>query len=97
MNSEHAALQLKMEGSRKGKGNKEKGLPTPDPHMDGGNGVKTIVYNTKKYKKKRRQKRKKGEKDSKRLKKYNSKKEEFITLSPSTRACLMILFVSERV
>ena len=90
-----------MEGSRKGKGNREKGLPTPDPHMDGGNGVKTIVYNTKKYKKKRRQKRKEGEKerekDSKMLKKYNSKKEEFITLSPNTRACPRILFASVRV
>ena len=39
-----------MEGSRRGKGNREKGLPTPDPHVDGGNGVKTIVYNTKKEK-----------------------------------------------
>ena len=69
--------------------------------MDGGNGVKTIVYNTKEDKKKggrkRKKERKEREKESKRLKKYNSKKEEFITLSPSTRACLMILFVSERV
>ena len=39
-----------MEGLRRGKGNREKGLPTPDPHVDGGNGVKTIVYNTKKEK-----------------------------------------------
>ena len=52
-----------MEGSRKGKGNKEKGLSTPDPHMDGGNGVKTIVYNTKKDKKKGGQKRKEEEKE----------------------------------
>ena len=47
-----------MEGSRRGKGNREKGLPTPDPHVDGGNGVKTIVYNTKKEKKKRKKKKK---------------------------------------
>ena len=40
-----------MEGSRRGKGSKEKGLPTLDPHVDGGNGKKTIVYNTKKEKK----------------------------------------------
>ena len=40
-----------MEGSRRGKGSREKGLPTPDPHVDGGNGKKTIVYNTKKEKK----------------------------------------------
>ena len=32
--------------------NREKGLPTPDPHVDGGTGVKTIVYNTKKDSKK---------------------------------------------
>ena len=42
-----------MEGSKRGKGNREKGLPTPDPHVDGGNDVKTIVYNTKKDKKER--------------------------------------------
>ena len=68
--------------------------------MDGGNDVKTIVYNTKKDKKRKRQKReeeKEREKESKRLKKYNSKKEEFITLSPSTRACPRILFASVRV
>ena len=68
-----------MEESRRGKGSREKRLPTPDPHVDGGNGVKTIVYNTKKDKKKGRQKRKEEEKErekeSKRLKKYNSKKE----------------------
>ena len=29
-----------MEGSRRGKGSREKGLPTPDPHVDGENGVK---------------------------------------------------------
>ena len=52
-----------MEDSRRGKGNREKELPTPDPYVDGGNGVKTIVYNTKKDKKKRRQKRKEEEKE----------------------------------
>ena len=68
-----------MKGSRRGKGKRKKGLPTPDPHVDGGNGVKAIVYNTKNDKKKERQKRKEEEKErekeSKRLKKYNSKKE----------------------
>ena len=58
-----------MEGSRRGKGNREKGLPTPDPHVDGGNGVKTIVYNTKKE-------RKKGRKKKKRKKKREQKVEE---------------------
>ena len=47
-----------MEGSRRGKGNREKGLSTPDPHVDGGNGVKkNIVYNTKKEKKEEGQKK----------------------------------------
>ena len=50
-----------MEGSRRGKGSREKGLPTPDPHVDGGNGKKTIVYNTKKEKM-RRHRKKTGEK-----------------------------------
>ena len=36
-----------MEDSRKGKRSRKKGLPTPDAHVDGGNGKKAIVYNTK--------------------------------------------------
>ena len=36
-----------MEDSRKGKRDEEKGLSTPNPHVDGGNGNKAIVYNTK--------------------------------------------------
>ena len=28
--------------------NREKRLPTPDSHVDGGNDAKTVVYNTKK-------------------------------------------------
>ena len=43
-----------MEGSRKGKRSREKRLPTPDPHVDGGNGKKAIVYNTKKRKKEKK-------------------------------------------
>ena len=39
-----------MEDSRKGKRSRKKGLPTPDPHVDGGNGKKAIVYNTKRKK-----------------------------------------------
>ena len=69
--------------------------------MDGGNGVKTIVYNTKKDSKKGTQKKRlekrKRERESKRLKKYNSKNEEFSTLSHSTRACPRILFAYVRV
>ena len=71
----------------------------PDPHVDGGTGVKTIVYNTKNDSKegteeKRQEKRR--ERESKRLKKYNSKKEEFSTLSHSTRTCPRILLACVR-
>ena len=58
-----------MEGLRRGKGSREKGLPTPNPHVNGGNGKKTIVYNTKKEKKgdieKRLEKRKRKTKGKK--------------------------------
>ena len=36
-----------MEDSRKDKRDGEKGLSTPNPHVDGENGKKAIVYNTK--------------------------------------------------
>ena len=49
-------------------------LPTPDSHVDGENGAKTIVYNTKRDSKIKREKKKTKDKN-KRLKKYNSKKE----------------------
>ena len=39
-----------MEGSRKGKRSGKKGLSTPDPLVDGGNGKKAMVYNTKREK-----------------------------------------------
>ena len=89
-----------MEDSRRGKGSREKGLPTPDPHVDGGNGKKTIVYNTKKEKKGGTEKedwRKKRKRKSKRLKKHNSKKEKYSTLSHSTRACPRLLSAYVRV
>ena len=59
-----------MEGSRRGKRSREKGLLTPDPHVDGGNSKKAIVYNTKKGKKgghteKRLRKKKEKEKEQK--------------------------------
>ena len=50
-----------MEDSRKGKRSRKKGLSTPDPHVDGGNGKKAMVYNTKREKKER-DKEKEGEK-----------------------------------
>ena len=53
-----------MEDSRKCKRSGKKVLPSPDPPVDGGNGKKAIVYNTKKGKKwgrgKKKRKREKG-------------------------------------
>ena len=40
-----------MEDSRKGKRSGKNGLSTPDSHVDGGNGKKAMVYNTKREKK----------------------------------------------
>ena len=69
--------------------------------MDGGTGVKTIVYNTKKDSKEgteeKRQEKGERERESKRLKKYNSKKEELSTFSHSTRAYPRIFFACVRV
>ena len=65
--------------------------------MDGENGVKTIVYNTKKgFKERRTEKkdwRKERERESKRLKKHNSKKEEFFIMDHTNRSCPRILLV----
>ena len=79
MNSEYAALQLRMEDSRKDKRNGEKGLSTLNPHVDGGKGKKVMVYNTKEEtegEKKEKEKIKKG-----------------VFTSHNTRACPRILFV----
>ena len=67
-----------MEGSKRGKRSREKGLLTPDPHVDERNGVKkTIVYNTKKEKKGgHTQKREKKEKKRKRKRKREQRVEE---------------------
>ena len=65
--------------------------------MDGGTGVKTIVYNTKKDSKGRRKKKEERERERERVKKYNSKKEEFSTLSHSTRTGPRILLACVRV
>ena len=58
--------------------------------MDGETGAKTIVYNTKRDSRK-------GDggktKKSERLKKYNSKNEEFYTIDDTIRAWPRILFV----
>ena len=52
-----------MEDSRKEGRTRKKGLPPPDPHVDRGNGKKTIVYNTKKEEKKRDTEEKQTEKE----------------------------------
>ena len=46
-----------MEDSRKGKRSGKKGLSTPDPHMDGENGKKAMVYNTKREEKRKRKRK----------------------------------------
>ena len=80
-----------MEDSRKGKRDEEKGLSTPNPHVDGGNSKKAIVYNTKEEKKELRTKKKKNEKNIRERKRENNK--NGVLLSHSTRACPRILFV----
>ena len=69
--------------------------------MDRENGAKTVVYNTKENSKKRETEKRKGgrqkEKESKRLKKYNSKKEEFFTIDHIVRACPRMLLACEHV
>ena len=57
-----------MEDSRKGKRSRKKGLPTPDSHVDGGNGKKVIVYNTKREKRE-------GKKKGKRVEEIQQQKE----------------------
>ena len=54
-----------MEDSRKGERSGKKGLSTPDPHVDGKNGKKAIVYNTKREKKEggRRKRERKRKRD----------------------------------
>ena len=47
-----------MEDSRKDKRDGDKGPSTPNPHVDGENGKKVIVYNTKEEKKEGTQKEK---------------------------------------
>ena len=51
-----------MEDSRKNKRSGEKGLSTPDPHVDGENGRKAMVYNTKRKKKKNGQEKEREKK-----------------------------------
>ena len=63
-------------------------------HVDGGNGAKTVVYNTKEDSKKRGTKKEIQEKkERKSWKKYNNKKEEFFIIDHTDRSCPRILFV----
>ena len=64
-----------MEDSRKDKKSRKKRLPTPDPHVSGENGKKTIVYNTKKGKEWR------GRKDEEKKKEKEKEKKERIEYS----------------
>ena len=80
-----------MEDSRKDKKDGEKGLSTPNPHMDGGNGKKAIVYNTKEEKKEWRTKKKKNKKNIRERKRENNK--NGVLSNHSTRAYPRIFFV----
>ena len=62
-----------MEDSRKDKRDGEKGLSTPNPHVDGGNSKKVIVYNTKDEKKEGTQKKRLKKKNIRERKKENIK------------------------
>ena len=48
-------------------------LPTPDSHVYGKNGAKTMVYNMKRHSKKEAREK---NREKERLKKYNKKKEK---------------------
>ena len=60
--------------------------------MDGENSEKTIVYNTKRDSKKGMEKKTRKRKEGKKLKKCNSKTEEFFTIDHTVRACPRMLF-----
>ena len=81
---ETSSLTAKSRRFKEGrKGTKR--LPTPDSHVGGEIGVKTVVYNTKRDQKKKKKKRER-KRERKRWKKYNSKRKEFCTLDLTTRA-----------
>ena len=93
LNSKQAALQLKVEDSRRDKWGQKK-LPTPDSHVDGEKGTRTAVYNTKRdWRKKGDEKKEKEKKKSERWKKDNSKKKEFRIIDQTIRAYPKMLFV----
>ena len=69
-------------------------LPTPDSHVDGENGAKTMVYNMKRNSKKRGQKK---NREKEKFKKYNNKKEEFFIIDHIVRARPRMLLACENV
>ena len=97
LSNETTALQLRVEGSRRG----ERGQRNFEhlTHTWVEKLVEKSWYITREgikrrgREKKKTRKKKERERESKRLKKYNSKKEEFSTFDHITRACPRILFV----
>ena len=77
-----------MKDSRKGKGDGEKELSMPNPHMDGGKSERAIVYNTKEGKKE-------GEREKKIRKKKKKKKNKknCVLTSDNTKSYPRIPFV----
>ena len=57
-----------MEDSRKGKRSGKKGLSMPDPHVDGGNDKKAMVYNTKREKKEMEEEKEREKEKEKKVK-----------------------------
>ena len=92
LNSKQAALQLRVEGSRKGERGQEK-LSTPDSHVDEEKGAKTIVYNTKRDSKKREEKKNTKRKRAKRWRNTTVKKKKFYAIDHTIRAYPKMLFV----
>ena len=64
--------------------------------MDGENGTKIIVYNTKRDQKKGGRKKKKKQEKSEKLKKDNSKKKKFHIIDHTIRAYPRMLFIFVR-
>ena len=57
-----------MKDSRKGKRSGKKGPSTPNPHVDGGNGKKAMVYNTKREKKETEEEKEREKEKEKKVK-----------------------------
>ena len=93
-----SSLTTKSRRFKEGRRGTEK-LWTPDSHVGGEIGVKTVVYNMKRDQKKKAREEKKEERNKKRKegakgwREYNGKKKKYCTLDHTTRAWPMILFV----